>query len=65
MEKLGGKTKSTNMTLILVDKSFVIFYGIIKDVLINIENFIYLINFIFVDIEEEVVVYIILDTPFL
>lgn len=62
MRNLGGKEKSTNMTLTLLDKSSIVPYGIMKYVLIQVESFIYLVNFVVVDIEEEVL--IILGRPF-
>ncbi|XP_022854793.1 uncharacterized protein LOC111376097 [Olea europaea var. sylvestris] len=64
--KLGlGKAKTTTMTLQLADRSPTYPIGIIEDVLIKVEKFIFPVNFLILDIEEDNDVPLILGRPFL
>ncbi|XP_034674342.1 uncharacterized protein LOC117905554 [Vitis riparia] len=69
-KKLGlGELKSTSITLSLADRSVKLPKGIIEDVLIQIDNFYYLVDFVVLDTEQRTSglnhVPIILGRPFL
>lgn len=65
-KKLGlGEVKSTNVHLQLVDKSITYPRGLIEDVLIKVEKFIFLVDFIVLDMEEDEEKPLILGRPFL
>ena len=55
----------TTITLQLVDRSLTHPQGIIGDVLVKVNKFIFLINFIVLDMEEDKEVPIILGRPFI
>ena len=69
-KQLGlGELKPTTITLSLVDRSVKIFKGIIEDVLVQVDKFYYLVDFVVLDTEPVAVganyVPIILGRPFL
>ncbi|GJV49382.1 DNA-directed DNA polymerase [Tanacetum coccineum] len=65
-EKLGfGEPKATRMSLELVDRSIQYPRGIVENVLIKVDKFILLIDFVILDIPEDSRVPIILGRPFL
>ncbi|KAL5756520.1 hypothetical protein ACOSQ2_021266 [Xanthoceras sorbifolium] len=64
--KLGlGKVKATNVTLQLANRSVKYPHGIIKNVLVKVDKFYFLVDFIILEIEEGVEVPLILGWPFL
>ncbi|XP_022868243.1 uncharacterized protein LOC111387880 [Olea europaea var. sylvestris] len=66
LPKLGlGEAKATTVTLQLADRSLAHPRGIIEDVLIKVENFIFLADFLILDMEKDKDVTLILDKPFL
>ncbi|GJU81294.1 DNA-directed DNA polymerase [Tanacetum coccineum] len=65
-EKLGlGESKATRMSLELADRSIQYLRGIIENVLIKVDKFVLLIDFIILDMPEDSRVPIILVRPFL
>ncbi|XP_039140517.1 uncharacterized protein LOC120277734 [Dioscorea cayenensis subsp. rotundata] len=65
-QKLGlGEPKPTNMTLQLADRSTRRLRGIIEDVLVKVDKFIFLVDFIILDVDDKVEVTLILGWPFL
>ncbi|KAK5840148.1 hypothetical protein PVK06_009030 [Gossypium arboreum] len=65
-KQLGlGKPKQTRMSIQLVDKTIRIPRGIIEDVLMKIDKFIFLVDFVVLDIEEDNNTPLILGRPFL
>ncbi|XP_022866698.1 uncharacterized protein LOC111386462, partial [Olea europaea var. sylvestris] len=53
-KKLGlRKVKPTSITLQLTDRSITYSRGITKDVLVKVNNFIFLVDFVVLDIEED------------
>ena len=65
-KQLGfGKPKQTRMSIQLVDKTIRFPRGIIEDVLIKIDKFIFPVDFVVLDIEEDSNVPLILGRPFL
>ncbi|XP_017984308.1 PREDICTED: uncharacterized protein LOC108663603 [Theobroma cacao] len=65
-EKLSlGEYKPTSVTLQLADRSYVYLRGIIEDVLVKVDKFIFPIDFIILDMEEDRQIPIILGRPFL
>ncbi|GKC46031.1 DNA-directed DNA polymerase [Tanacetum coccineum] len=65
-EKLGlGEPKATRMSLKLTDRSIQYPRGIIKNVLIKVDKFVLLIDFVILDMPEDSRVPIILGRPFL
>ncbi|GJR88730.1 DNA-directed DNA polymerase [Tanacetum coccineum] len=65
-EKLGlGAPKATRMSLELVDRSIQYPRGIIENVLIKVDKFVLLIDFVILDMPEDSRVPIILGRPFL
>ncbi|KAL5754796.1 hypothetical protein ACOSP7_023016 [Xanthoceras sorbifolium] len=64
--KLGlGEVKETNITLQLADRSVKYPHGIIEDVLVKVDKFYFPVDFIILDMEEDVEVPLILRRPFL
>ena len=55
----------THMTLQLVDRSITRPHGVIKDVLIQVKQLVFLIDFVVMDIEEDPDIPIILGRPFM
>ncbi|KAG8491021.1 hypothetical protein CXB51_014153 [Gossypium anomalum] len=65
-KQLGlGKPKQTRMSIQLADKTIRFPRGIIEDVLVKIDKFIFLVDFIILDIEEDSNTPLILGRPFL
>ncbi|GKF60764.1 reverse transcriptase domain-containing protein, partial [Tanacetum coccineum] len=65
-DKLGiGPLKTTRMTLELANRSVTFPIGIAKDVIVKVENFNFLADFVIVDFEADPRVPIILGRPFL
>lgn len=65
-KKIGlGEIKKTNISLQMADRSLTYPHGILEDVLVNVDKFIFLIDFIVLDMEEDVDTPIILGRPFL
>ena len=62
--KLGDITITT-ITLQMEDQSIFYSKGINKDVLVKVDKFIFLVDFIVLDIEEDQEISIILERPFL
>ena len=60
-----GELTPTTMTLQLVDKFMAQREGILEDVLIKVGNFIFLVDFVVIDIEEDKQVPLLLGRPFL
>ena len=60
-----GEARPTTVTLQLADRSLTHPRGIIEDVLVKVDKFIFLANFIILDMEEDKEVPIILRRPFL
>ena len=64
--RLGlGKARPTNMTLQLVDRSLKQLRGVIEDVLVKVDKFIFPADFIVLDMEKDMEIPIILGRPFL
>ncbi|XP_075489520.1 uncharacterized protein LOC142528363 [Primulina tabacum] len=64
--KLGlGEPKSTQMSLQLADRSVKHPRGVIEDVLVKVEKFIFAADFVVLDMEEDVEMPLILGIPFL
>ncbi|XP_022892010.1 uncharacterized protein LOC111406878 [Olea europaea var. sylvestris] len=65
-KKLGfGKVNPTTLTLQLADRSITYPKGIIEDVLVNVDKFIFPMDFVVLDMEEDEEVPLILGRPFL
>ena len=65
-KKLGlGEPKSTRMSIQQADKSLKYPRGIIKDVLVKIDKFIFPMDFVILDMDEDVEVPLIFGRPFL
>ncbi|KAG8493504.1 hypothetical protein CXB51_010865 [Gossypium anomalum] len=65
-KQLGlGKRKQTRMSIQLADKTIRFPRGIIEDILVKIDKFIFPIDFVILDIEEDSEVPLILGRPFL
>ena len=66
LQKLGLKEPTPfNVILELTDKSITYPRGILEDVLVKIDKFIFLVDFVVLDIEEDYMVPLILGKPFL
>ena len=66
LQKLGlDEPKPTNVSLQLVDRSITYPRGILEDVLVKVNKFIFPVNFIILDMEEDHEVPLILGRPFL
>ena len=65
-QKLGlGEVKPTTISLQMTDCSLTYLLSVIEDVLVKVDKFIFLENFIILDIEEDREIPIILGRPFL
>ncbi|KAK5792870.1 hypothetical protein PVK06_033996 [Gossypium arboreum] len=65
-KQLGlGEPKPTRMSIQLADRSIKYPRGIIEDVLVKLDKFIFLIDFVVLDMDEDVEVPLILGHPFL
>ena len=66
MQKLGlNEHKPTNVSLQLADRSITYPKGILEDILVKVDKFIFLVDFIVLDMEEDLEVPLILGRPFL
>ena len=66
MQKLGlEEPKPTNVSLQLTDRSITYPRGIVEDVLVKVDKFIFPVDFIILDMEENHEVPLILGRPFL
>ena len=64
--KLGlGKAKPTTISLQMVDRFITYPQGVIEDVLVKVDKFIFLVNFVILDTKEDQEILIILGIPFL
>ena len=64
--RLGlGESRPTTVTLQLVDRSLKHPRGVVEDVLVKVDKFIFLADFIMLDMEEDKEISIILAIPFL
>ena len=65
-QKLGlGEPKPTNMSLQLADRSIAYPRGIIEDVLVKVDRFVFPVDFVVLDMEEDRTIPLILGRPFL
>ena len=65
-KKLGfGELKPTRMSLQLADRSVKLPRGVIEDVLVKVESFIFPIDFVILDMDADIEVPLILGRPFL
>lgn len=54
MRKLNcGEPKPTKMTLTLVDRSFTYPYGVLEDILVKVDDLLFLANFVILDMPED------------
>ena len=60
-----GEPKPTHMSLQLADRSIKYPRGIIEDVLVKVENFIFPVDFVIMDMDADIEVPLILGRPFL
>ncbi|XP_027343029.1 uncharacterized protein LOC113855597 [Abrus precatorius] len=66
MKKLGiEEVKPTGITLQLADKSYTYPYGVVEDLLVKVDKFIFLADFVILDMEVDVDIPLILGRPFL
>jgi len=59
------KVFPTRMTLQLTDCSIIRLYGVVEDVLINVRQFTFPVNFVIIDIEKDFDIPLILGRPFM
>ena len=64
-KRLMGELIPTTMTLKMVDRTLAHPEGILEDLLIKVEKFIFLVDFVVIDIEEDKQVPMLLGRPFL
>ena len=65
-KKLGiGRVRDTRMTLQFADKSYKFPYGIVEDVLVKVDKFIFPVDFVVLEMEEDDDIPLILGRPFL
>ena len=65
-KKLGlGEVKLTTISLQLADRSTKYPRGVIEDVLVKVDKFLFPANFIFLDMDEDEEILLILGQPFL
>jgi len=66
LKKIGDvKILPTRMTLQLVDRSIKYPYGVVEDLLVKVGKFYFPVEFVIMDIEEDVEVPLILGCPFM
>lgn len=65
MKLVLGELTLTKMTIQLADRSIRHPRGVVEDVLVKVDKFIFLADFIILDVDEEVEVPLILGRPFL
>jgi hypothetical protein len=59
------EVKPTRMTLQLANRSLKFLYGVAEDVLVKVDKFVFPVDFVIMDIEEDLEVPLILGRPFL
>jgi len=65
LKKIGDlKIKPTKMTLPLVDRETKCLYGLVEDVLVKVDEFIFPVDFVIMDMKEDEEVLLILGRPF-
>ncbi|XP_014511653.1 uncharacterized protein LOC106770353 [Vigna radiata var. radiata] len=65
-EKIEGlELKPTQMNLQLADRSLKYLYGVAEDVLVKVDKFLFLVDFVILEMEEDVNVPLILGRPFM
>ncbi|XP_068487052.1 uncharacterized protein [Phaseolus vulgaris] len=65
LKKIGDlEIKPTMMTLRLADRVTKYPYGVVKDVLVKVDKFIFLVDFVIMDLKEDEEAPLILDRPF-
>ncbi|XP_050914996.1 uncharacterized protein LOC127129940 [Lathyrus oleraceus] len=64
-KKLGGTVQDNRMTLQFVDRSVRRSYGIVEDVLVKIDKFVFPVDFIILEMPEDDEIPLILGRPFL
>ena len=66
LKMLGDlEVKSTRMTLQLADRSIKYLYGLVEDVIVKMDKFIFLVDFAVMDIKEDNEAPLILGRPFM
>ncbi|XP_058778263.1 uncharacterized protein LOC131652428 [Vicia villosa] len=66
VKRLGNiEMKHTRITLQLADKSIISPYGVVQDMLVKVDKFLFLVDFVVVDMEEDRDVPLILGRPFM
>lgn len=66
LSKVGGvEIKPTRMTLQLADHSIKLPYGVVEDVLVKVDKYIFPANFVIMDRKKDVEVPLILGRPFM
>ncbi|XP_047183098.1 uncharacterized protein LOC124849233 [Vigna umbellata] len=61
----GLELKPTRMTLKLVDRSLIYPHGVVEDVLVKVDKFLFPVDFVIMEMEEDVDVPLILGRPFM
>ena len=65
-KKIGDvEVRPTKMTLQLADRSIKYPYGIVEDMIVKVDKFLFLVDFVVMDMEEDVEVPLILGKPFM
>src|ERR1044072_4857852 len=65
-KRLGlGEVKPTMMTLQMADRSLVTHWGVVEDVLVKVGKFVFLVDFVILDFDEDEKIPLILGRPFL
>jgi hypothetical protein len=66
MKKLNcGEPKPTRMTLTLADRSVTYLYGVLEDVLVKVNDLLFSVDFVILDMDEDSEVPLLLGRPFL
>ena len=66
LKKIGEiDVRPTRMTLQLTDRFIKHPYGVVEDLLVKVDKFLFPVDFVVMDIEEDVDVYVILGRPFM
>ncbi|XP_058766160.1 uncharacterized protein LOC131639706 [Vicia villosa] len=66
VKRLGNiEMKHTRITLQLADKSIISPYGVVQDMLVKVDKFLFPVDFVVVDMEEDLDVPLILGRPFM
>jgi len=66
LKRIGDvEVRPTRMTLQLADRSIKHPYGIVEDLLVKVDKFLFPVDFVVIDIEEDLEVPLILGRPFM